>query len=281
MKTELRADNRHKDAGEPGGSQSADRALSVLDLLGDTGQELGVREIARTLDLAPSIVQRMIKTLCNRGYVERGTAGQKYRVGYRAFQVGRSYLAHSDLHAVSLPELRLMAERDQVNSYLGVLRGRAIVYLEALQSRGPIAIVSTPGSSAPLHSTAFGKALLAELPDQEVAAMLEPEPFARLTPKTKTTLDELMRELQEVRRTGFAVSDEENIEGVFAAGAVIRDASGYAVASLSGAVPRHQLQGDGIDSLCRTVTGAAQRISRRLGASPSMLRGPRLASPST
>jgi DNA-binding IclR family transcriptional regulator len=272
MKMELRSDNRNiADV-----SQSADRALAVLDLLG-AGQELGVREIARELELAASIVQRMINTLCDRGYVERGPGGQKYRVGYRAFQVGRSYLAHGDLHAVSLPELRTMAERDQINAYLGVLRGGSVVYLEALQSKGPIAITSTQGSSASLHSTAFGKALLAELPDTEIAAILGSEPFQRLTPKTKTTLDEFMKEIQEVRRTGYAVSDEENIEGVFAAGAVVRDASGQAVASVSGAVPRHQLQSDGIDNLCHIVVGAAQRISRRLGASPVMLRTSRSA----
>jgi len=281
MEMEHRSDNRNRPAAERNGSQSADRALAVLDLLGDAGQELGVREIARELALAPSIVQRMIKTLSDRGYVERGPGGQKYRVGYRAFQVGRSYLADSDLHAASLPELRTMAERDQINAYLGVLRGGSIVYLEALQSKGPIAITSTPGSSAPLHSTAFGKALLAELPDAEIAGALGPEPFQRLTPKTKTTLREFMQEVEEIRRSGYAISDEENIEGVFAVGAVIRDTSGQAVASISGAVPRHQLQSEGIHNLCRIVADAGQRISRRLGASPAMLRTPRAVPQST
>ena len=254
------------------GSQSAARALSVLDLLAEAPQELGVREIARELALAPSIVQRLVRTLSDFGYLERGPDGQKYRIGYRAFQVGRRYLTHGDLHAVSLPELRAMAERDRVNAYLGVLRDRSVVYLEAVQSSGPIAIVSAPGSRAYLHSTAFGKALLAELPEDALAALLGPEPFPRLTKKTKVTLDAILKDVREARRTGCAFSDEENIENVFAAGAVIREASGEAVGALSGALPRQQIGSGGVERLAEVVRGAAERISRRLGASPPGLR---------
>src|SRR5690606_15380699 len=159
-------------------------------------------------------------------------------------------------------------------AYLGVLRERSVVYLEAVQSSGPIAIVNKPGSRASLHSTAFGKALLAELSDEEVAALLGAEPFRRLTAKTRTTLAAGMDDLREVHRTGCATSDEENIDIVFAAGAVIRDASGQAVAALSGAVPRHQLDAAAIENLCQIVVGAAERISRRLGAAPAVLRQP-------
>jgi DNA-binding IclR family transcriptional regulator len=250
------------------GSQSVARALSVLDLLEKSSEGLGVREIARRVSLSPSIVQRLIGTLLEFGYVERSTDGQRYRIGYRAFQVGRSYLAQNDLHTASLPELRELAERHHVNAYLGVLRDRSVVYLEALQSRGPIAITSAPGSQGWLHSTAFGKALLAELSDAEVAALLGPEPFHPLTRKTKTKLRPLLKELQEVRRLGYAMSDEENLVDVFAAGAAVRDASGRAIAAISGAVPRNQMGRSEIDKLCRLVAGAAERISRRLGAAP-------------
>jgi DNA-binding IclR family transcriptional regulator len=213
-------------------------------------------------------VQRLIGTLLEFGYIERAADTQKYRIGYRAFQVARSYLAQNDLHTASLPELRDLAERHHVNAYLGVLRDHTVVYLEALQSRGPIAIISTPGSQAHLHSTAFGKVLLAELQDAEAVAMLGPEPLLKLTAKTKTRLRPLLKELHEVRRLGYAVSDEENLDNVFAVGAVVRDVSGKAVAAISGAVPRNKMNRMDVDNLCRLITAAAERISRRLGASP-------------
>jgi DNA-binding IclR family transcriptional regulator len=248
-------------------SQSAARVLSVLNVLSETS-ELGVRDIARQLSTAPSVVHRLLHTLVEFGYVERASDGQKYRLGYRVFQVGQRYLQHADLHAISLPELQLMAERDKVNAYLGVLRDKSVVYLEALQSRGPIAITGLPGARAYLHSTAFGKSLLAELNNDEVARLLGKEPFRRLTAMTKVRLRPLLQELNNVRRLGYAISDEENIENVFAVGAVIRDSRGRAVASVSGAVQRHALKKSDIERLCGVVVNAAERISRRLGAPP-------------
>lgn len=270
MNSEQRSDNRDKI--DKNISQSVARALAVLDLLGDSDVELGVREVARRLEISPSIAQRLLSTLAASNYVEHGADGLKYRIGHRAFQIGRAYLSHTDLQAVSLPELRVMAERDQINAYLGVLRDGAVIYLAALQSHGPIAITSAPGSRGWLHSTAFGKALLAELADDEVARILGHEPFHRLTTHTKTDLASLQAEVADIRRLGYAVSDQENLDNVFAAGAVIRDATGQAVAALSGALPRNQLGPNDRENLCRIVCAAAERISLRLGLSPLAIR---------
>ena len=272
MKEERRADNRDKTGPDRAISQSVTRALAVLDLLADAGEDIGVREVARRLSIAPSIAQRLLATLEAGGYVEDASDGMRYRIGYRAFQVGRMFLAKNDLRGSSLPELREMAERDQINAYLGVMRDGAMVYLEALQSTGPIAITSAPGSRGALHSTAFGKALLAELTDDEVRRMLGPEPYRALTAKTRTTFGSLQKELSEARRLGYAVSDQENLDAIYAVGAVIRDASGQAVAGISGAVPHSQLQSKDREKLRDIVTTAAERISRRLGAAPAHLR---------
>jgi DNA-binding IclR family transcriptional regulator len=266
MKAEHSPDNR--DNMDKNLSQSVARALSVLNLLGDSGGELGFRVVARRLKIAPSIAQRLLSTLAASNYVEHGADGLKYRIGHRAFQIGQAYLSHTDLQAVSLPELRIMAERDRINAYLGVLRDGAVIYLAALQSHGPIAITSAPGSRGWLHSTAFGKALLAELADEEVARIVGPEPFHRLTKHTKTALTSLLTELADVRRLGYAVSDQENLDSVFAVGAVIRDATGQAIAALSGALPRNQLGPNDRENLCKVVCAAALRISLRLGLSP-------------
>lgn len=272
MKSERRADNRHNRREGNSGSQSAARTLAVLDVLGDSPEALGVREIARRLDLASSIVQRLVTTLVDYNYIERAPDGQKYQVGYRSFQIGRSYVTKSDLYTASLPELRRMAD-DQINAYLGVRREGVIVYLAALQSKGPIGITGTPGATARLHSTAFGKVLLADMSNSEIASILGGQPFHRMTPKTKVKLVPLLHEIEKVRRLGYAVSDGENIEDVFAVGAAIRDGSGRAVAAISGALPRNQLRKSDIDNLSCIVTDAAQRISQRLGASSSMFPG--------
>jgi DNA-binding IclR family transcriptional regulator len=81
----------------------------------------------------------------------------------------------------------------------------------------------------------------------------------------------LLSELREIRETGIAISDEENITNVYSVGAAVRDASGAVVASLSGAVPRQGLTKREIDTLCARIQDAADSVSRKMGAPPPVL----------
>ena len=249
-------------------SQSVARAVDILELLAENGT-LGVREIARRMRLSPTIVHRLVSTLASTGYAEQAPDTHKYRIGYRAFRIGCGFLSQRDLDRASTPELVALAEQHQVNSFLGVLRDHAVVYLKVVKSNGPIVINNAPGSLAPPHSTAFGKVLLAALPDKQVAEVMGHEPYKRLTRKTKTSLRALLAELREVRQTGIAISDEENLNNVYSVGAAVRDASGTVVASLSGAVPRQGLTKREIDHLCSLVRDAADSVSRKMGAPPA------------
>lgn len=251
-------------------SQSVARAVDILELLAENGS-LGVRDIARRMDLSPTIVHRLISTLTSTGYAEQSSDTQKYRIGYRAFRIGCSFLSHNDLDRASTPELVALAEEHQVNSFLGVLRDHAVVYLKVVKSNGPIVINNTPGTLALPHSTAFGKILLAALPDKQVADVMGREPYKKLTKKTKTSLRSLLAELREVRITGIAISDEENLNNVYSVGAAVRDSSGAVIASLSGAVPRQDLTKRDIENLCTLVRDAADSVSRKMGAPPASL----------
>ncbi|MCG6204247.1 IclR family transcriptional regulator [Rhodopseudomonas sp. HC1] len=247
------------------GSQTVARALAVLELLGREG-ELGVRELGRQLGVAPSIAQRLINTLAEAGFVEKSLGNSKWKIGYKAFQIGSAFLASTDLNAATAPELHLLAEQHQVNSFLGVLRAPDVVYLAAVQSGGPISITNAPGSRTYIHSTALGKALLFDCPDDEVHALIGAAPLKQLTKKTKRSVSAILKDLKEGRRLGYVICDEENLDNVFAVGAPIRDATGGIIAALSGAVPRQRLSSRAIEELCELVKASATRASRRLGS---------------
>ena len=251
-------------------SQSVARAVDILELLAENGA-LGVRDIARRMELSPTIVHRLLSTLASTGFAEQAPDTQKYRIGYRAFRIGSTFLSQNDLDSASTPELVALAEQHQVNSFLGVLRDRSMVYLKVVRSNGPIVINNAAGTTAPAHSTAFGKIMLASLPDKQVAEVLGREPYKKLTKKTKVSLRSLMTELREIRQTGIAISDEENLANVYSVGCAVRDASGAVVASLSGAVPRQGLARRDIDQLCTLVRDAADNVSRKMGAPLSSL----------
>ncbi len=262
------------------GNQSVARALAILNLLASRSEPVGVREIGRQLGLAPSIAQRLLKTLAKSGFLEQTGITMRYMIGYRAFQVGNAFVAQSNLHSAVMPELYALADQ-HINGFLGVLRDMSVVYLATVPSGGPIAINHRPGARTHLHSTAMGKALLSDMPDHEARALLMQQPLPRVTAHTKVGVNQLMTELATARRIGYATSDEENRLGFFSVGAVVRDASGFGVAVISGAVPAAGLKNQDRARIAGLVVQAAQNASRKLGApnvphalSPMPQRGP-------
>ena len=248
-----------------GENQSVTRALAILSLLAGASEPLGVREIARRLRLPPSNVQRLVKTLATAGFVEQIELTARYIIGYGAFQVGNAFVAQNSLFSAVMPELYTLAEQG-ITGFLGVLRKRSVVYLATVQSDGPIAIKHRPGSETHLHSTAMGKALLAEMPEDEVRRLLGDGPLPRFTSRTRVTLASVLTDLRSIRHSGFATSDEENRQGFFSVGAVVRDARGGVVGVISGAVPTATLKAPDRMRISRLVMDAANNASRKLGA---------------
>ena len=112
----------------------------------------------------------------------------------------------------------------------------------------------------------MGKALLAEMQNDEIRVLLGTRPLPRLTPRTTVTLPQLIKEIETVRRLGYATSEEENRQGFFSAGAVVRDVSGAAIAVISGAVPTVTMKANDRSPTARQVIEAARNASRKLGA---------------
>ncbi len=246
-------------------NQSLARGLTILEAFSRETPELGVREIARLSGIGRSIAHRLVQTLAARGFLEQNPETLRYRIGARAFEVGHQYATTSGVEDAALPILRGLTKDHELNAYLGVLRGDHVVYLVALQSRGPIVIRATPGSRTHLHSTALGKVLLGAEPEARARALLTAVPLPRLTRATVVDVDAVVAELREVRRLGYAVSNEENIAGVLAVGAPVRDRSGRVIAAVSGACPRYLTPDDRLGSIADVVVAAAARISRNLG----------------
>jgi DNA-binding IclR family transcriptional regulator len=245
-------------------NQSVARAIAVLNILASSNAPLGVRELARQLDVAPSIAQRLVRTLSKAGFIEQ-TETSRYTIGYRAFMVGNAFIGQSSIHSAVMPELYALAEQ-HISGFLGVLRDRAIVYLANVQSTGPITLTHRPGSQTYIHSTSLGKAIIAEMSDPQIRALLGNGPLPRLTNHTKTSVSQLLAEMRTVRAQGYALNEEENRIGVFSVGAVVRDASNRAVGALSGGVPSSIVNRKERARIIDLVVQAAQNASRRLGA---------------
>lgn len=246
-------------------NQSLQRGLAVLELLDEADSPLGIRDIARRMEVSPTIVQRLVHALVEANFAVQDAKTQKYTIGYRALALGRSIMSNDRLVGAVLPELRILAEDHHLNGYLSVIAGGALTYVLAEQSAGPIAIKSKPGSKAAFHATAMGKVLLAGRPLAEIEALLGTAPLEALTERTITNRDTLFAEFARADHQGYALAFGENLEGVNSVAARIRGADGAMVAALSIAYAPSLQPAKQLPDLVRLVTEAAARVSTALG----------------
>lgn len=247
------------------GSQSLERGIAIIELLDASRRPLGVREIARSLNLSPTIVQRLINTLHAHTYVRRDDETKRYSIGYRVLSLGASLARTDNLIVMAQAELRQIASLHKLNGYLGILRGNRALYLLSIQSEGPVAIRNEPGEVTFLHTTALGKVMLSGLTDEQAATLLGPKPLPKVTEATKTDPADIVADLAEIRRLGYATIFDENIMGVVSVGAPIRDASGQVRAALSVAFARQFEPDLKLDVVVDLVVTAAHRLSAKLG----------------
>lgn len=182
-------------------------AAEVLHALRTSGGPVTLAQLERQLPRSKSLIFRVLRELEARQFVMRDEAG-RFRLGIEAFEMATAYLgqwAFADVVRQTLEQLA-NATTDTVN--LGTLRGPEVLYLMKFQGSSSYVTVSRVGGRVPANCVAIGKALLAELSDTEVQARLR-DPLPQMTERSVATLNELLDELDAVRRNGYAVDREQ------------------------------------------------------------------------
>lgn len=246
--------------------KSLRRAIAILSTFSKEEPELGISELSRRLGLAKPVVHRLVTTLVEGGFLEKSEANGKYRIGIRAFELGSLYLEGNVLEREAVPILQELANRYNHNAYMGKLHGGMMTYIAVVETPGPIRVHVPVGARAYPHTTAMGKVLLAEMSDAELDAFLERYGLRQLTPMTITDPLVLKAQLAQIREQGFAIATDENIQGIGAVGAAVRDHAGKAAAGISLAFPTGLVDHARIQELALAIKEASVRISRRLGA---------------
>jgi len=241
------------------------RALDILETFTLQTPELSLSEIADRAGLPLSTATRLIVTLQERGYLERLPDSDRYRIGVRVFELGNVYLQSASLEAEARPVLQRLAQECNQTANLGIRDGCDVVHIAVLPPDRPIRFWATVGQRARLHHTGLGKVLLAGLDDDAVAALYGDQPLPALTPNTITSLEALLKHLEQVRRDGYALDDEESDIGLRCIAAPIRDHAGAVVAAVSISGPAFELDRDTVNRYIPIVIAASEEISARLG----------------
>lgn len=246
-------------------SQSLDRGLDILEIINAADQPMGIREVARQLDISPPIVQRLINTLAQRRYLRQDPQSRRYSIGYQALSFIASLNANDALIVEARPEMVQLTKTLPLDTYLAVRQGPQAIYLLCVQSEGPVTVRSEPGQLLPLHSTAIGKIFLSDMGIEAAKDLLGPGPLPAITSATVTDPALLLQQLDSVRAKGVATVENENIMGITSAGAPIHDASGRICAAVSASFSPHFNPQLDIHQVITEVKAAADHISAKLG----------------
>lgn len=245
------------------GVRSVDRAVSILDLLAQSGWRTGA-EVARELHVHRSTALRLLGTLERHALVERDRKSSKYRLGPRLPQLASVVTGESDLRSVARPVCEGLAGALGETVTLDVLVAGEIVPIEQATGSTSVVSVNWLGRRTPVHCTASGKVILAFGPEA-VRKRLLGRPLERSTGHTITDPAELEAQLEAARGDGFARTYEELELGLDAIAAPVYGAGGEVVAAVDVSGPAHRLRAEGRPELVRLTLDAAADLSRRLG----------------
>ncbi|MCL1917829.1 MAG: IclR family transcriptional regulator [Peptococcaceae bacterium] len=251
--------------------QSVARALQLLEMLADESQDLTLTEIADRLGWPKSTVHGILATLREYRFVDQSVQNGRYRLGVRLFEFGHKVARNWEIREVALPVMRKLNRQFGEMVQLATEDAGEVLYIEKIDSTHIIRIVSELGARLPMHCSGLGKALLAYRTPGQVKRIVTQRGMRLMTSRTITDPIQMEAELAKIREQGYAMDDQEIMEGLRCVAAPIRSKDGdvrYAV-SVSGLAER--LTGEHLENVKAAVVESADEISYLMGYRDSEL----------
>jgi IclR family acetate operon transcriptional repressor len=244
------------------GAQSVERALALLRHVEGAEGGLGITELARRTGLSASTGHRLARALVDEGLLVQYPDSERYQLGPALIALGRK--AEGRLgYEKALPLLEDLAETSGESVNLGVRAGNDVRVVLGVRSRHPLRFDQAPGSRVPLHVSAMGKCLLAHGGDldRQLAQLGE---LTEATSRTITDRTRLRAELEQVRRRGWALNDEERNLGVRAIAAPVPGTT-QPLGAVAIQGPVFRLTDDRLPELASLLAETTKRIAPLIG----------------
>jgi IclR family acetate operon transcriptional repressor len=247
--------------------QSLDRALRILAIVADgAGQSLS--ELANVSGVPAPTAYRMLTTLENHGMVEFDKSGQLWSIGVETYRMGSAFLRSRKLVDRARAVMQDLMEKTGETANLGVAEDDCVVFVSQVETHQAIRAFFRPGTRSPFHASGIGKAVLAHLDGDRVAAIARKAGLASFTPKTLSTLPALARDLAETRERGWSVDDEERNEGMRCVAAAIFNEFGEPLGGVSVSGPTVRVTPERVAEFGPWVAAAAAEVTKMIGGAP-------------
>ena len=240
------------------------KVLRVLELLDRSPAGLQLREITAKTGMNKSTVHRFLSHLDTEGYLFRDATGT-YMLSPKLARLGNGATFQMTLTRICRPTLERLRTSTDETVNLAILDGLDVLYLDVLETQHTFRLVSQAGMRRPAYCTSLGKAILANMEDEQRKEIYSSILLAPNTPRTLTSISRLKRDLLQIKEQGFSLDDEEAVTGARCIGAPIFGDGAKIVGSISVSGPVVRITRDRIPFFSAEVRKAAREISFRLG----------------
>lgn len=246
--------------------QSVSRALSILEMLADNPDGIGIIELSQKINLPKSTSHRLLKTLISNDFVYQNKENERYHVSMKLAQLSSNIIENIDLRQIVRPYIEQLSQAVNEVIHLCIRDDNSVVYIDKVESNRTLRMFSQIGKRAMLHCTGVGKVLLSGLTDEQIKEIINQTNLTKFTESTIVSVDDLFQEIETIRVNEYALDREEHEEGIYCISVPIKDYTGHIVAafSISGPVERikHAIDHEGYkDKILQT----SKLISHKLG----------------
>jgi IclR family KDG regulon transcriptional repressor len=250
-------------------NRSLAHGLNILLLYDTSKLSFAVSEMSKQLGYSQSKTYRLVKTLNEYGFLQEDGKSAKYHLGLNTLRLGLLYQERFDVSGIARPFMKELSRITKETVLLTAVNGTKGIVLERVESEEPIRYsMFQSGAIIPLHAGASSKILMAFIPDEEWDRIIKKEGLKRYTPNTITNVNQLKTHLREIRKKGYAFSDQEVDRDVRAVAAPIFNGLGELVGGLSVTGPAYRISKKRIVSCGKLVSQYAKKISSQLGRQP-------------
>lgn len=243
--------------------ESVDNALKLILLLGEES-EIRLTDASTHLGVASSTAHRILAMLSWRGFVRQNPSTKMYGPGPALTTVAFSVLRRMDIPRIAQPVLDDLSTLLGETSHIGTLEGSRVRFLAVSEPAAAVRVASRIGTNLPAHCTSTGKALLATLSEEQLHRLYPNEALDQVTAHSVSTRNELERQLEKVRRDGYATNREESENGVASVAVAVPSSNGATLA-VNVSAPVHRLPTAKFRAFSRVLKEAVSSLSEMLG----------------
>jgi IclR family KDG regulon transcriptional repressor len=200
---------------------SVRRAFQILDLVARRDKRLTISDLSRELGISKSTVHGIAQVLEGMGAVVRDDKTRRYSLGITLFELARSVYARIDLKDIARPIMEGLMRSTRQTVFLGIRSGDHVSIIDIVESTQDLKITAHIGARLPLLVGATGKVFIASMEEQEAAELIRAVKLRQDTGKSITDPDQYLEEVHKARACGYALDDEEYMQGVRAVAASI------------------------------------------------------------